>query len=247
MVSQTRNGAYGHCHVETEFVLSHGVKASSAVLCAGNPSTDILMLTSIGEEKLVFLYETMSGSDWFYKNGLKRQKEHYPHDAKLFTEFRDLVSWSNAHLIEGDPVDFESFENANPRPSDTLPDNTFFMEFVPASIVIGDVKDKAFPTGAKMPKYVKVLIDDANEHWAVQAKHITRVGSFVAPSWVTGLDGIEGPFGSCPDDEQQSEENNFGDEDGDEGSEDYSEDEEDDYFDTDREGEGSDEDFSDEE
>ena len=80
-------------------------------------------------------------------------------------------------------MDFEPFENANPRPSDTLPDNTFFMEFVPyllslkrlvawphpkywpelrwGLIVIDDVKDTAFPTGAKMPKYVKVLIDDA--------------------------------------------------------------------------------------
>ena len=54
------------------------------------------MLTSIGEEKLVFPYETMPGSDWFYKNELKRQKEQYPHDAKLFTEFHDLVpSWEN--------------------------------------------------------------------------------------------------------------------------------------------------------
>ena len=65
-------------------------------MCTSNPSTDILMLTSIGEEKLVFPYETMPGSDWFYKNELKRQKEQYPHDAKLFTEFHDLVpSWEN--------------------------------------------------------------------------------------------------------------------------------------------------------
>ncbi|KAF3393183.1 hypothetical protein DPV78_009474 [Talaromyces pinophilus] len=158
-----------------------------------------------------------------------------------------LIRWSNAHPIDGDPVDFEPLANANPRPSDPLPDNTFFMEFVPylqslerlvawphpkywselqrGSVVMDDVKDIAFPTGAKMPKYVKVLIDDANEHWVVQAKPITRVGSFVAPSWVPG---IEGPFGSCLDDEQQSEEDDFDDEDGDEGSEDYFEDEEDD-------------------
>lgn len=115
---------------------NQGVR-SRLVRC--NPATDMLVITNIAHEKLIFPYETMTG-DYFYKIGLKIQKEEYPNDARLFAEFRDLVSswenlayyysgsptlfteppkyyhetnsWSNAHLIEGDPADFEPFEDA---------------------------------------------------------------------------------------------------------------------------------------
>lgn len=104
----------------------------------------------------------------------------------------------------------------------------------------------------------------SDENWADKAKFMKRVGSFVAPSWVSRFDGIEGPVDSCLVEEEESEEIEFsdgyrivdGDDDGDEGSEDYSEEEEDEdedeegedqYSDTDGKGEGSDEEFSDEE
>lgn len=295
---------------------SQGVN-SRLVRC--DPTTDMLVITRINQAQLVFPYETMPGPDHFYENGLKTQKEWYPNDAKLFAEFRDLISswenvayyysgvpplvtdppryhdstesWSNAHLIEGDPWDFEPFENDNPRPSSTLPSNIMFLAFVPYlqslkrlvawphpkywpelrkdAIVIDDVKDISFAKGTAMPRYVNVLVEDASsflkyysrdakihnalfmdsdEHWAVKAEPITRVGSFVAPSWIASFGDIEGPVGNHLN-EEQSEKDEDGD--GDEGSEDYSEEEEDeeedDYSDTDGEVEGPDEDFSEEE
>jgi hypothetical protein len=51
---------------------SQGVK-SRLVRC--NPATDMLVITRISQAQLVFPYETMPGSDYFYENGLKRQKE----------------------------------------------------------------------------------------------------------------------------------------------------------------------------
>lgn len=144
--------------------------------------------------------------------------------------------------------------------------------------MIDDVKDIGFPRGTEMPKHVKFLIKvaksflkwyrksakdhddllkDSDEHWAVKAKPVTRVGRFVAPSWVGTFDDNEARL-----DEEQSDEDEFGDEAGDhdddeggdeenededEGSEDYSEEEDGkDYSGTDGEVEGSDEDFSDE-
>jgi hypothetical protein len=102
------------------------------------------------------------------------------------------------------------------------------------AIVIDNVKDISFAEGEAMSRYFKVLIEDAkihnalfmdsDEHWAVKAKPVTHVESFIAPSWVASFDGIEGPVCNRLN-EEQSEEDEDGD--GDEGSEDYSEEEED--------------------
>lgn len=293
-----------------------------------NPATDMLVITNITHEHLIFPYETMPGSDFFYKIGLKMQKEGYPNDAKLFAKFRDLVSswenlayyyagiptlvtdppryndetnsWSHAHLIEGDPVDFEPFKDANPRPSEYMFGHLMFTEFVPYlqslkrlfawphpkywpelrkdAIVIDDVRAIKFSKDTEMPKHVKRLIEDAksflkwyrksakdhnalfmdsDEHWAIRAKPAMRVGSFVAPDWVGSSDDTDDYFEEEQSDEDESSDEpgdddggHDGEEDEDEGSEDYYYEEEgdwEDYSDTDRKVEGSQEDFSDEE
>lgn len=188
---------------------SPGVK-SRLVRC--NSAIDTLVITRIAEFQLIFAYETMPGSDYFYKTGLKTQKEWFPNDAKLFAEFRDMISswetvafyysgsptlitdppryhddtetWSNAHLIEGDPWDFAPWEHVNPRPADLMHDSLMLMALVPyftflkrflawthpkywpelrkGAIVIDDVRNISFPEGTKMPKYVERLIEDVS-------------------------------------------------------------------------------------
>lgn len=189
---------------------SPGVK-SRLVRC--NPAVDTLVITAVVEFQLIYPYETMPGSDHFYKNGLKSHKEWFPNDTKLFAEFRDLISswetlafyyvrrptlitdppkyyhrtrhWSpNAHLIEGDPWDFEPWNHVNPRPSDYMHDSLMLMALVSyfkslkrflawphpkfwpelrkGAIVIDDVRNISLPEGSEMPKYVETLIEDVS-------------------------------------------------------------------------------------
>ncbi|GAM41301.1 hypothetical protein TCE0_042r14324 [Talaromyces pinophilus] len=112
---------------------------------------------------------------------------------------------------------------------------------------------QVLPTGAKMPKYVKVLIDDACGFLKEFAREVKTHNALLWTAMNIGrfklspLRGLEVLLRLPVSLVLMSEEDEFDDEDGDEGSEDCFEDEEDDYSDTEGEGEGSDEDFSDEE